>query len=250
MWKFLYQCASPQFFYKQAKYWILSFGWLAFILLVTGMIWALGFTPPDYQQGDAFKIIYIHVPSAFMSLMLYGFIGFCAILVLVWRIKLAGIMLGGAARLGACMTFIALVTGSVWGKPMWGAWWVWDARLTSELILFFMYIAIIAISYSFQNKEQGDKVTAMLGLIGVIDLPIIHYSVYWWNTLHQGATLSLFAKPKIHISMLYPLIIMIFGFMFYSALVVLSWARNEILLRERKQSWVKLLVSKQYESSY
>lgn len=242
MWKFLYQMASPKTFYQRTKPWLGWLGMCAALFLTMGMVWGLFFAPPDYQQGDAFRIIYIHVPTAFMSMALYAWMGFLAILLLVWRIKIAGLILGIAAQVGASMAFLALVTGSIWGKPMWGTWWIWDARLTSELILLFLYLAILAIKGSVQNKEQGDKVAAILTLVGLVDLPIIHYSVYWWNTLHQGATLSVFAKPKIAAPMLYPLLLTLIGFALYCVWVILHKARNELLMRERRQQWVKTIV--------
>ncbi len=175
--------------------------------------------------------------------------GFLAILLLVWRIKMAGLLIHKVAQLGACMAFLALITGSIWGKPMWGAWWVWDARLTSELILLLLYLAILATYQAVKNKEDGDKIIAILALVGLIDLPIIHYSVYWWNTLHQGATLSVFAKPKIALSMLYPLLITLLGFFLYSLWIILEKARNEVLFRERKQSWVKIQFEEESDES-
>ncbi len=214
MWKFLYQMASPKAFYELTRSWLRCLGISALLFLLLGMIWALVFAPPDYQQGDAFRIIYVHVPTAFLSMAIYGWMGFLAVLLLVWRIKMAGLMLGIAAQTGAVMAFLALLTGSIWGKPMWGTWWIWDARLTSELILLLLYLAILATGTAFQNKEQGDKIVAILTLVGLVDLPIIHYSVYWWNTLHQGATLSVFAKPKIASTMLYPLLLTLIGFPF------------------------------------
>ena len=242
MWKLLYQLASPKTFYHLSGRWLPWLSGSALLLLVIGMTWGLVFAPPDYQQGDAFRIIYVHVPSAFLSMALYAWMGFLALLLLVWRIKMAGLILRMCAQLGACMAFLALVTGSIWGKPMWGTWWVWDARLTSELILLFLYGAILATGNAYQNKEQGDKIVAILTLVGLIDLPVIHYSVYWWNTLHQGATLTILSKPKIHTSMLYPLLLMLIGFSLYCLLAILLKARNEVLLRERRQSWVKMLV--------
>jgi len=239
MWKLLYQLASPKTFYNligRINPWI---GLSALIALSIGIIWGLAFAPPDYQQGEAYRIIYVHVPSAFLSMALYAWMGFLAVLLLVWRIKIAGLLLGIVAQLGACMAFLALITGSIWGKPMWGAWWVWDARLTSELVLLLLYAAILATHQAVKNKEAGDKIIAILTLVGLIDLPIIHYSVYWWNTLHQGATISAFAKPKIDQSMLYPLLLCLAGFFLYSIWVILERARNELLLRERKQTWVK-----------
>ena len=155
---------------------------------------------------------------------------------------MAGLILGLCAQLGACMAFLALLTGSIWGRPMWGTWWVWDARLTSELILLFLYGAILATGQAYKNKEQSDKIVAILTLVGLIDLPIIHYSVNWWNTLHQGSTLSILSKPKIAPSMLYPLLLTLCGFAFYCAWIILLKARNELLLRERRQRWVKSLI--------
>lgn len=239
MWKILYQLASPQSFYTFTGRMLPGIAWCALVSLMVGMIWGLVFTPPDYQQGDAFRIIYVHVPSAFLSMALYGWMGFLAILLLVWRIKVAGLLISHVAQLGACMAFLALVTGSIWGKPMWGAWWVWDARLTSELVLLLLYAAILATHQAVKNKEDGDKIIAILTLVGLIDLPIIHYSVYWWNTLHQGSTLSVFAKPKIDSSMLYPLLLGIIGFFFYSLWIILEKARQELLLREKRKAWVK-----------
>lgn len=242
MWKLLYQLAAPKLFYRLSGKWIPWIAVSVFIVLTIGVVWGLVFAPADYQQGDAFRIIYVHVPCAFLSMALFAWMGFFALLLLVWRIKMAGIMLNMCAQTGACMTFLALVTGSIWGKPMWGTWWVWDARLTSELILLFLYGAILAVGNAYQNKEQGDKIVAILTLVGLIDLPIIHYSVYWWNTLHQGSTLSVFAKPKIATSMIYPLLIMFVGFSLYCLLIILLKVRNEILLRERRQNWVRSIV--------
>jgi heme exporter protein C len=244
MWKFLYQMASPKAFYQLTKPWLSYLGFSALLFFLVGIIWGLVFAPPDYQQGDAFRIIYVHVPAAFLSMAIYTWMGFLAILLLVWRIKLAGLILGLAAQIGASMAFLALVTGSIWGKPMWGTWWVWDARLTSELILLLLYLAILATKSAFQNREQGDKIIAILTLVGLIDLPIIHYSVYWWNSLHQGATLSVLAKPKIAGSMLYPLLFTLAGFTLYCLWIILHKARTEILAREFRQHWVKELAER------
>jgi heme exporter protein C len=244
MWTFLYQLASPRTFYTFSERMTPWSAYFAVLLLTIGFVWGLFFAPADYQQGDAFRILYVHVPCAFLSVGLYAFLGFLALLLLVWQIKLAGIMMRFVAQLGASMTFLALVTGSIWGKPMWGAWWVWDARLTSELILLLLYISILATSHAFQEKDRGDKIVAILCLVGLVDLPIIHYSVYWWNTLHQGSTLFVLAKPKIHISMLYPLIFILLGCVCYCTAVILSKTRTELLWRERRQNWVKVLMER------
>lgn len=239
MWKFLYQLASPRIFYSVSG---TVLPWLAVgagLFLLFGITWGLVFAPPDYQQGEAYRILYVHVPCAFLSMALYAWMGFLAILLLVWRIKIAGLLIRFVAQLGASMAFLALLTGSIWGKPMWGAWWVWDARLTSELILLLLYLAILATHQSVQYKDKGDKIIAILTLVGLVDLPIIHYSVYWWNTLHQGATLSVFSKPKMDASMLYPLLLTLLGFFLYVLWAILGKARNEVLLREKRQLWVK-----------
>lgn len=244
MWKLLYQFSSPKAFYSASIRWIPWLAMSALLVLLVGVYWGLVLAPADYQQGDAFRIIYIHVPCAFLSMALFAGMGFLSVLLLVWRIKLAGILLQVCAQTGACMTFLALLTGSIWGKPMWGTWWVWDARLTSELILLFLYAAILAVGHAYQNKDQSDKMTAILTLVGLVDLPIIHYSVYWWNTLHQGATLSIFSKPKIDSSMLFPLIVTLVGFSLYSVVVILLRTNNDILLRERRKKWVQALIEK------
>lgn len=250
MWMLLYQLASPKAYYRLSGRFIPWFAYLALIFLTTGIVWGLVFAPADYQQGDAFRILYVHVPCAFLSMALYGFLGFLSILLLVWRIKLAGIMLNTVAQLGASMTLLALVTGSIWGKPMWGAWWVWDARLTSELILLLLYASLLATSHAFQNKDQGDKVVAVLCLVGLVDLPIIHYSVYWWNTLHQGSTILAFSKPKIHLSMLYPLLFVLVGAAFYCAAILMAKTRNELLWRERRQKWVNIMIMRNIECKH
>jgi heme exporter protein C len=243
MQQYLYQFASPKYFYYRTKSWSNWLGWIAVLCLVIGIFWGLFKAPADYQQGDAFRIIYIHVPTAFLSITLYAGMSILAVLLLIWRIKLAGIMLGIVAQLGAVMTLLALLTGSIWGKPMWGTWWIWDARLTSELILFILYIAILANKYAVANLEQGEKLIAVLTLVGVVDLPIIHYSVYWWNTLHQGATLSLFAKPKIALAMLYPLLLTLTGFSVLCLWIILFKTRTVLLLREYRQQWVTVLIA-------
>lgn len=246
MWNLLYQLASPKIFYRWTGIWIPWIAFFSILTLLLGWVGGLIFAPADYQQGDAFRIIYVHVPSAFLSMAIYAGMGFLALLLLIWRIKLAGMLLGLCAQWGACMAFLALVTGSIWGKPMWGTWWVWDARLTSELILLFLYAAILALANSGAVKEQADRLIAILTLIGLIDLPIIHYSVYWWNTLHQGSTLTLFSSPKIAPSMLYPLLMTLLGFILFSIWIILLKARHELLWRERRQRWVQTLIEGEF----
>ena len=239
--KRLYALGSPKTFYKIAHPSSQIFGVLAFFCLLIGWIWGLAFSPPDYQQGDSVRILYLHVPAAMLSLSIYASMALCAFCVLVWRIKLAGMLLRACAQVGVVMTFIALITGSFWGKPTWGTWWVWDARLTSELILLMIYAGLLALSYHLGQNQSADKIVAIICWVGVIDLPIIHYSVQWWNTLHQGSTLTLFAKPKIHSSMLYPLLISLLGMGFFCAWAILSLTKQALLRKEYQQHWVAKL---------
>ncbi len=200
------------------------------------------YAPPDYQQGDSFRIIYVHVPSAWMSLFVYMVMAVAGAIGLIWHIKLAEITSISSAPIGASFTFLALVTGSLWGKPMWGTWWVWDARLTSELLLLFLYLGVIGLYNAIEDKRIATRATAILAIVGVVNIPIIHYSVEWWNTLHQGATITKFDKPSIHISMLIPLLLMALGFKFFYVIVLLMRSRCELLFRERNSKWVAELM--------
>ncbi len=239
---FIYQLASPQYFYQFANGLIPYLSIIATLLFLIGLIGGLILAPADYQQGDGFRIIYIHVPSAFLSMAVYIFMSIAAAIGLIWRIKLADIMVSASAPLGAWFTVLALCTGSIWGKPMWGTWWVWDARLTSELILLFLYMGFISLQSAIPDRTKAAQAGAIILLVGVVNIPIIHYSVVWWNTLHQGASLNLLSKPTIAQSMLYPLIAMIFAFIFYYVTVLLIRMQSEILMREKKSSWVKDLI--------
>lgn len=248
MWQRFIQLTSKiislKHFYQRSSRVVFYSGLLTVFLLTTGLIDGLFFAPADYQQGDAFRIMYVHVPAAFMSLGIYSFMSLCAIIVLVWRIKLAEIFLKSSVTLGLWMTLIALITGSIWGKPMWGTAWIWDARLTSELILFFLYFAILAILNAIRDPNTAARAAAMIVLLGAIDIPIVHYSVEWWNTLHQGSTISRFAKPAMDNAMLYPLLLMIAGFFTYTLSLILYRSRTEILLREKNTQWVQKEVKK------
>jgi heme exporter protein C len=180
-----------------------------------------------------------------MSLFIYVVMAAAGVIGLVWRIKLAEVVAISSAPIGASFTFLALLTGSLWGKPMWGAWWVWDARLTSELILLFLYLGVISLYGAIEDKRVAGRAVAILALVGVVNIPIIHYSVEWWNTLHQGATIAKFDKPSIHMSMLVPLLLMALSFKLFYAAVVLMRARCEVLERERNSRWVQSLVEPQ-----
>ena len=243
VWAFLYKMASPRHFYRLANKLIPWLGIATLLLMAHGLYGGFFVTPPDYQQGESYRIIFIHVPSAWMSMFAYVFMAFCAGVHLIWRMKLADVMSACAAPIGASFTFLALVTGSLWGKPMWGTWWVWDARLTSELILLFLYLGAIALRAAIDDQRTAGRAVAVLVLIGVVNIPIIHYSVEWWSTLHQPATITKIGKPSMHISMLIPLLEMAIAFQLFFFTTLLMRARNEVLLRERASTWVKELFS-------
>jgi len=181
------------------------------------------------------------VPAAALSLMIFMIMAVMAVINLVWRMKLTDAIAKVSAPIGAWFTFLALATGSLWGKPMWGTWWIWDARLTSELILLFIYLSIIALRSAISNPDAAARACSILVLVGVVDIPIVHYSVNWWNTLHQKASILQFAKPTIDTSMLYPLIAMMMGFVFYYLALMLMRVRVELLTREARADWVKKL---------
>ena len=238
MWVWFHKFGSPRYFYDFAGRLIPWLGAACAVLMVAGLYLGLFVAPPDYQQGESYRIIFIHVPSAWMSMFVYVVMASAGAVVLIWRIKLAEIIASVSAPLGASFTFLALATGSLWGKPMWGTWWVWDARLTSELILLFLYFGFMALEAAIEDKRTAARATAILSLVGVINIPIIHYSVYWWNTMHQGATVTKMDTPSIHLSMLVPLLLMAVAFQLYYATVLLVGARTELLSRERRTRWV------------
>jgi len=238
-WTWLHKFASPPHAYRLAGRLAPWFGWPAFLLIVAGLYGGLVLAPADYQQGDGFRILYVHAPSAWMSMFIYATMSVAAAIGLIWRIKLAHAVAAASAPVGAWFTFVALTTGAVWGKPMWGTWWVWDARLTSELILLFLYVGLIALRASIDDRDRADRASAVLAIVGVVNLPIIHYSVYWWNTLHQGATITKLGKPSITGEMLWPLLTMIVAFTLYYGGVLMLRLRAEILRRERDASWLQ-----------
>jgi heme exporter protein C len=210
-----------------------------------GIINGLFFAPPDYQQGDAFRIIYVHVPSAYLSMMIYVLMAITSIVGLVWRIKLAHAVTVSAAPIGAWFTLLALITGSIWGRPMWGTWWEWgDPRLTSELLMLFLYLGYIALRAAIPDNNKADKLSSILILIGAINIPIIHFSVEWWTSLHQGSTLLKSGGPAIATSMLYPLLAMIFGLSLYFGGLLLTRIKAEVLNREKHTRWIKEMIRK------
>ena len=215
---------------------------LCAVLFAYGLYSGLILAPIDYEQGEAYRIIFVHVPAAWMSMFVYMVMAATGAIALVWRLKLAEIVMISCAPIGASFTFLALVTGSIWGKPMWNTWWVWDARLTSELLLLFLYFGVMALYNAIEDRRTAARAVAILALVGVVNIPIIHYSVEWWNTLHQGPTVTKFDKPSIHLSMLIPLLVMAVAFKLYFIGSLFMRVRTEILAREQKSKWVAELI--------
>jgi heme exporter protein C len=195
--------------------------------------------PTDFQQGEGYRIIFVHVPAAWFSMFLYVLMAAYASLGLALNARLSYMMASSIAPTGAMFTFVALITGAFWGKPMWGAWWVWDARLTSELILLFLYIGYMSLQAAIDDKRRADRASAVLAIVGVINVPIIYFSVKWWNTLHQGASVSLTKSPAMASIMLKGMLIMAIGFWLYSIAVILLRVRREIEDRERNANWLQ-----------
>ena len=239
MWTWLHRLASPPTFYRFAEGAGAVFGWLALLLAGAGLFGGLVLAPADYQQGEAFRIIYVHVPAAWLSLLTYTLMAVAAAIALIWRIKLAECVLVSAAPVGASFTALALVSGMLWGKPMWGAYWVWDARLTSELVLLFLYLGVIALRQAIEDPRAAARACALLAVVGVVNVPIVHYSVEWWNSLHQGPTVSRIGKPAISWEMLWPLLLMAAAFSCFLGWALLRRAQIELLRRERTANWVK-----------
>jgi len=206
---------------------------------MASLVWGLFFTPPDVIQGDSYRIIYMHVPASFMAQILFVAMAASSAVFLIWRLKLAAYVSKSIAPIGALVTFFALFSGSVWGIPTWGTWWQWDARITSTLILFIMYLGLISLHASFENKEKADKFFSVLVLVGVVNIPIIKKSVDWWSTLHQSASITLSTKPSIDPVMWYPLLFSVVSFIGLIFCFVVMSSQNEILRREKFKNWVK-----------
>jgi len=239
MWTWFYKLASPPSVYGAAAALAPWFLGLAAIAIGYGVVDGLAFAPPDYQQGDAFRIVYVHAPSAWMSLFSYTSMAVAGAVALIWRIKIGHAVAAASAPIGASFTVLALVTGSLWGRPMWGTYWAWDPRLTSELILLFLYVGVMSLRSAFEDPARGDRAAALLAVVGVVNVPIIHYSVQWWNSLHQGATVAKFGKPAMALSMLWPLLSMLLGFTLFYVAVLCTRLQGEVLNRERQAKWVR-----------
>jgi heme exporter protein C len=237
-----FRFAAPQVFYPvigRLLPWVVA---VAVLLALAGLTVGLLIAPTDFQQGDAYRIIFVHVPAAWMSMLIYVVMAFWAGVGLVLNTRLSSMMATALAPTGALMTFIALWTGALWGKPTWGAWWVWDARLTSELLLLFLYLGFMALQGAIEDPRRADRAGAVIALVGVVNVPIIYYSVQWWNTLHQGSSVSVTRAPSMASDMLLGMLLMVGAFWAYSIAAALHRLRSIILEREKSTEWVQRLV--------
>ncbi|MBV8742378.1 MAG: heme ABC transporter permease [Sinobacteraceae bacterium] len=238
-WTWFHRLGSPPYVYGLAARLTPWFAWSAALLILAGLYGGLVLAPPDYQQGDDFRIIYVHAPSAWMSLMVYSTMAISAAVGLIWRIKVAHAVAASCAPVGASFTFAALVTGSLWGQRMWGTYWEWDPRLTSELILLFLYLGYMGLRSAIDDVQRADRTSAVLAVVGIVNVPIIHYSVQWWNSLHQAPSVMQLGRPTMPAAMLIPLLIMFLGFTLMFAALLLVRLRAEILNRERSATWIR-----------
>src|SRR6267378_1014965 len=234
----MHRFANPTRFMRLSGAFLPWLGRLSVLLLAGGIVLALVVAPPDYQQGESVRIMFVHVPSAWMALFIYALMALASAAALIWRHPLAELAAQEAAPLGAGFTLICLVTGSLWGQPMWGTWWVWDARLTSVLVLFFLYLGYLALVHAFDDPTRGARAGAVLALVGVVNIPIIKFSVDWWNTLHQPASVFRLGGPTIVLSMLLPLLVMAVAFTMLFVTLHLAAMRNEILRRRVRAMWL------------
>ena len=236
-----YKYAAPPYFYQWSGKCTRPLGTIGVLLLSVGVLWGLLFAPPDAVQGNSYRIIFAHVPLSFVALSNYVFMSFAAGVYLIWRARLAMASMYAAALIGACFCLLVLLSGSIWAKPTWGAWWVWDARLSSMLVLFFIHVAILALRQAYGKLPVAAQVVAILTLIGSVDVVIVHYSVDWWYSLHQPASISISRPPSISPSMWRPLVLCIVGMYLYYAWVLLAWTRYEILRAVGNSRWTRQL---------
>lgn len=237
-WVWFHRFGSPPHFYRLATRLGPWFAWSAALLCAAGLVGGLGLAPADYQQGDGFRIIYVHAPSAWLSLMVYVVMASSATVGLVWRMTVAHAVAASCAAIGASFTAVALLTGMLWGRPMWGTYWEWDPRLTSELLLLFLYLGYMGLRNAIDDLGRADRASALLAIVGVVNVPIIHYSVTWWNSLHQAPSVMKFGRPTMPASMLLPLLAMLAGFTCFFVALLLVRARAELLRRERSAHWI------------
>jgi heme exporter protein C len=231
--------ASPSTFYPLAGRLVPVFSVLSALLCVAGLWIGFFVAPTDAQQGEGYRIIFLHVPASWMSMFIYMVMAFWSALALTFNTRLSAMMAAALAPTGAAFTALSLVTGSLWGKPMWGTWWIWDARLTSELLLLFLYVGYLALRSSIEDPRRGDKACAVLALVGVINIPVIYFSVQWWSTLHQGASVSMTSAPTMARTMLLGMLLMALSAWAYAIAIALARVRTIILERERDAEWMQ-----------
>ena len=245
-WQWFHRLGSPRWLHQTLSRWTWPLAILAVAGLLIAMVWGLLFTPPDYKQGNSFRIIYIHVPTAVVSLAAYYVMAIAGAIGIIWRMKVADMVMRSIAPVGASLTFLALITGAVWGKPTWGAYWVWqDARLTSMLILFFLYLGVIAIHDAFHSRDSGNRAAAIVALVGTVNIPIIYKSVDWWATLHQPASIKFTEQSSIAPEMLQPLLLAIVSTYLFFAAAVMFQLRLQLVENEMRSRWVKDLITTQ-----
>lgn len=243
--KLLFKFSSPATFYPVARHIGLAATVVAVVLFAIGLYMSFFVAPTDYKQGEGYRIIFIHVPASWMAMFLYLVMAAWAAIGLTFNTRLSAMMAQSLAPTGAMFAFLSLWTGAFWGKPMWGTWWVWDARVTSTLILLFLYLGYMALRSSIDDPRRADRASGILLLVGVVNVPIIYFSVKWWNTLHQGATVRLNEDSTMDDTMLIAMLIMTFAFWAYAIAVGMFRVRSIILERERQSAWVRTLVTGQ-----
>jgi len=242
MWSFFHKLGSPPWLYRisgKILQWLIP---VTIVLLCVGAVWGLLYAPADFRQGNSYRIIYFHVPASVVALAGYYIMATAGAVSLIWKMKMADIAMKSCAPIGAALTFLGLVSGAIWGKPTWGTWWVWDARITSMLILFFLYLGVVALYQAYENEAAAAKACAVLTLVGTVNIPIIYKSVDWWYSLHQPATIKFTEESTMHSDMLQPLLLMIIAFYCLFTCSLLLYMRSEILRRESTTNWVRQLV--------
>jgi heme exporter protein C len=235
-WVWFHRFGSPPYFYRFAGRWAPWFLSISIVLLLIGLYGGLFVAPVDYYQSEVFRVMYVHVPSAYLSLMTYTWMAIAAAIGLIWRIKICHAIAAACAPAGAMFTAVSLATGMIWGQPTWGTYWLWDPRLVSQLFVLFFFLGYLALRGAIDDRDRADRSSAVLAVVGVINVPIVHYSVEWWNSLHQPPTLSKGAMPM---SMAWPLLVMIAAYTFFFLAIMLMRARAEVLRRERSGAWVR-----------
>ena len=238
-----HRLGSPPHIYRLSERLAPWFGWIAALLIGMGLYGGLVLAPPDYQQGDGFRIIYVHAPSAWLSLMIYSCMATAAAVGLIWRMKVAHAVAASCAGVGAAFTAVSLITGMLWGKPMWGTYWVWDPRLTAQLILLFLFFGYMALRASYDDPSRADRLSAWLAVIGMVNVPIVRFSVEWWNSLHQSPSVMKLARASMPASMLVPLLLMLAGFTVFFLAFLSVRLRAEVLRREKHSAWVREMVA-------